>query len=215
MNGKKILNVPFIGIDGTTLIVDQTYNPSSQNPQSGIAVAEAIEGLGNTWEKIVDITTTEEVNGIVATIEEFPELAKCKEFIIRAVFPKSPTGENLSLGASYIYFDNTNTSVFRFTDTKLTSAIVEQRCHTFIVDGLVYSTGTSQSIGVPSVVGQVNTIVGDRIKRSPVNTIMYRLNTADSLLPTGTRLEIYGKKIEIGSSVEEILGDIETLLGGI
>ena len=45
MNGKKILNVPFIGIDGTTLIVDQTYNPSSQNPQSGIAVAEALESI--------------------------------------------------------------------------------------------------------------------------------------------------------------------------
>ena len=29
-------------IDGSTVIIDQTYNPESINPQSGVAVAEAI-----------------------------------------------------------------------------------------------------------------------------------------------------------------------------
>lgn len=38
LNGKRILNVEFTGITN----VDQTFNPESENPQSGIAVAEAI-----------------------------------------------------------------------------------------------------------------------------------------------------------------------------
>lgn len=202
-----------------TFDVDQTYNPESENPQSGIAVAEAIGGLGNTWEKIADITTTEEVNGITATVEEFPDITKCKEFIIRIIFPVSPTGENLSLGGSYIYFDNSNTSVFRFAGTTLTSVITEQRCHTFIADGLIYSTGTNQTISVPSVTGQMSVIVGDRVKRKPINSIIYLVYDTTKKLPIGTRLEIYGKKVEIGESAEALLnekiGDIETLLGGI
>ena len=41
-NGKKILNVEFDGI----VNIDQHYDPESENPQSGTAVAEALETIG-------------------------------------------------------------------------------------------------------------------------------------------------------------------------
>ena len=52
--------------------VDQTYNPESENAQSGIAVAEAISGkadIPKDYELIETITTTEEVLSIIKNTE--------------------------------------------------------------------------------------------------------------------------------------------------
>lgn len=198
-------------------VADKTYDPTSENAQSGIAVAEAIEGLGNSWEKIVDITTTEEVNGIMATVEEFTDLENCKEFVFRVVFPKSPTGEDLVLGASRIDFNTNNQIIFRFSSTTVSkSAICEHRCHCVIADKLIQSIGTYQPIGHSVVTGGMQMLVGNWVAPSVINNIYYYLNDANNFLPIGTQLVIYGKKIEIGESVESIinekLGDIETAL---
>ena len=210
INGESILGEGDIKVQGG-IEIDQTYNPKSENPQSGIAVAEAIEGLGNSWKKIVDITTTEEVNGIVATVEEFPDIAKCKEFIARVIYQKSATNEKASLGSAYFKFNNNQIPMFRFSDTTVNTSPAEQRCHCFIADNLVYSTGTEILSGISAVTANVKTIIGDRFIRN-ITDICYSLNTETALIPIGTQLVIYGKKIEIGSSVEEIIGDIETAL---
>ena len=156
-----------------------------------------ILGPGNieiySWKKIVDITTTEEVNGIVATVEEFPDIAKCKEFVFRILFPKSPTGENLTLGASRIDYNNSNV-MFRFTSTTAFKNVPsEHRCHCFIVDRLLYSIGTYQLTSHSAVTGNMQTLVGNWSVSSGINELKYYLNEPDNLLPTGTQLIIYGK----------------------
>lgn len=51
INDKEILFSPQIVSGGSPVVVDQTYNPESENAQSGKAVAEAIN------EKLGDIET--------------------------------------------------------------------------------------------------------------------------------------------------------------
>ena len=48
---------------------DQEYNPTSENAQSGKAVAEAIEQNIETYELIEDITLTEDISQIERTVE--------------------------------------------------------------------------------------------------------------------------------------------------
>lgn len=47
LNGEEILFSPQIKI-GATMTVDQEYNPQSENPQSGVAVSEAMQQAVNT-----------------------------------------------------------------------------------------------------------------------------------------------------------------------
>ena len=218
MNDKRILNIPFIG--GGSGFVDQAYNPESENAQSGKAVAEAIEGLSNAWEKIADITTTEETNGIMASVEEFPDIANCKEFIIRVRFPKNTTStdEKVSLGASRVSIGD-NIGFFQTYTYSHRDFIYETRCHIIIADGLIFSTGTRNTVAEATVIENAGVLVGERFANETNKDIMYYLTDSTKYLPVGTQLIIYGKKVEIGETVENIindkLSDIETLLGGI
>lgn len=182
--------------DVDNLAPDQTYNPESENAQSGVAVAEALAGFSGgssgTWEKIVDITTTEEVNGIIATVEEFPKLAQCKEIVVRIVYPKSPTNSKITLGAARIDCNSKTQVIFRFSGTTVDTTVVEQRCHCFLADDLIYSTGTDTSTGVSAVTGYVKAIVGER-RAKKFNDISYTLNEATVLMPIGTQIVVYGK----------------------
>ena len=102
--------------------VDQTYSPDSENAQSGKAVAEALQGANSQWKKLADVTITEEVNTITCTHEDMPQ---CKEFILRAIFPASTTGETVSLGAAYCYLNN-NIGAFRFTATDINKSVITE-----------------------------------------------------------------------------------------
>lgn len=149
---------------------------------------------GGTWTKLADITTTEEVNSIIATAEEFPDMPKCKEFIIRGVFPKSPTGENISLGALRVDFNNSSAICYYFGGTNINKdAIVENRIHSVIADGLVFSVGTETASGQGAIVTQTKMLIGERFLSGDVTEIKYRLSTATNVFPIGTRLYIYGK----------------------
>lgn len=149
---------------------------------------------GGTWTKIADITTTEEVNSIIATAEEFPDIPKCKEFIIRGVFPKSPTGENISLGALRVDFDNSSAICFYFGSITVNKdAIVENRVHSIIADRLIFSVGTQAAHGQAAVSANAHTLIGERFLSGDVTQIIYRLNTASNVFPIGTKLYIYGK----------------------
>lgn len=157
-------------------------------------ISEIPSGGGGTWTKLADITTTEEVNSIIATAEEFPDMPKCKEFIIRGVFPKSPTGEKVPLGAAYCYLNSANSPGFRFSSTTIDpSGITEHRCRIIIADSLIYAVGTSSSVGQGTVTGSTHTLVGDRFIKSDVTSVIFKLNENASLFPIGTRLYIYGK----------------------
>lgn len=63
INDKKVLNVTYTGLTQFSEI-DDTYNPESRNPQSGLAVAEAIAG------KVDSETMYNETNYIIATKQD-------------------------------------------------------------------------------------------------------------------------------------------------
>ena len=142
------------------------------------------------WEKLLDITIDEEVNSIILTSDKMPQ---CKEFIVRAIFPVSTTGETVSLGAAYCYLNN-NIGAFRFTATDINkSVITEQRCHILIADNLIYTTGTEAAYGQAAIVAKANTIVGNRVITDNVTQIIYKLNDSTKSYQIGTQFQVYGK----------------------
>lgn len=167
----------------------KTINGSSILGEGNIEIQGGNSGI---WQKIVDITTAEEVNGIVATVEEFPKLANCKEFVVRVIYQKSATNEKVSLGNSYLKFNNNQIPMFRFSDTTVNTTPTEQRCYCFIVDTLVHSTGTDVLSGISAVTAAIKTLIGDRFVRN-ITDICYSLSNATALIPIGTQLIIYGK----------------------
>lgn len=68
------------GADGKDAVIDQSYNPESENAQSGIAVAEAVSGKADKeeWELIADITLTEDavVSFTDISLKKFKVLAQ-------------------------------------------------------------------------------------------------------------------------------------------
>ncbi len=178
------------GENGKDAVTDQTYSPESENAQSGKAIAQVLANTGGTWEKIVDMTTTEEANGIIAAATEFPKLAKCKEFIARIIY--QPVETSVDYGAAYLFFNNKTSAIFRFASTKPSIATTEQRCHCIVADGLVFSTATYQLAGYGSVTTSSNMLIGDRFVNDIFN-ITYCLNEKDALIPIGTQIIIYGK----------------------
>ena len=143
------------------------------------------------WEKLLDITIDEEVNSIILTSDKMPQ---CKEFILRAVFPASITGEAVSLGAAYCYLNNNSITVFRFTATDINKSLVtEQRCHILIADDLIYSTGTGGASGQAAVVADVKTVIGNRVITDNVTQIIYKLFDSTKSYQIGTQFQVYGK----------------------
>lgn len=181
---ERANNGEFNGKDGDNYIL--TENDKQE-------IANMVNVGGGTWQKIVDITTTEEANGIVATLEEFPNLAKCKEFLVRAVYQPSANGEALgSARLDFIRQDNTKAIIFRFSSTTLQkSGLAEHRCQFFIVDNLIQSVATDTLNVFSNAIGSVKMAVGDRFI-DDFSAITYYNNDKNNL-PIGTQLIIYGK----------------------
>lgn len=148
---------------------------------------------GGTWTKLADITTTEEVGSVIATSEEFPDLPKCKEIIARVMFPKSPTGANLALGASEWYFNGNSPAFYSLTTTLNPSAITEVRVHITLAGRVIQAVGTQKASDVPAVVAPANILVGTRNTPSVITSLDYRLTNSANVLPIGTIVTIYGK----------------------
>lgn len=69
--------------EGGTIVVDQTYNPKSENAQSGKAVAEAIAGVDGTYELIETITLEEDVTSITRNTEPNGNAYSFKDVYVR------------------------------------------------------------------------------------------------------------------------------------
>lgn len=66
------------GDKGDPAVTDQTYNPTSENAQSGKAVAEAVAQSGggtvDDWEQLIDVTTQEDASSFSFTFKDVKEL---------------------------------------------------------------------------------------------------------------------------------------------
>lgn len=165
-------------------VTDQTYNPESENAQSGKAVAQAI----GKWEKLVDITLTEEVNSIIATAEEFPKIAKCKELLMIASFPKTET--ELKLGASKAVINDGSICFYSGTTNTSTSHNYEQRARISIIYNEIHSTMT---VGATAGLKQAAYMsCGRRFVNGDINQFKYYLDIT-SMFPIGTQFILYGK----------------------
>ena len=169
---------------------DDTPTKDSDNLITSGGVYNAI----GHWELIVNTTLEEEVNSIELTSEEYPDIPKCKEFVIRVVFPKTTTGADIALGASSLRLNNNAVIAFRFSSTTLKrDGIAEQRAHISIIDNLVYSTGTYQATGQSAVTASPHVLIGDRLINGAVSRIIYKLNESANNYPIGTKFAFYGK----------------------
>ena len=153
------------------------------------------EGLANSksseWKKLISITTEEEVNEINVSHEDFP---KCKEFIVRAVFQKSATGEDIVLGRSYIYFNDNKQTAYSFGSNTINKSVVtEGKVHITIADKLIYSVGASNIAGQALVTTAASTLIGERYINSDVTNIIYKINDNTKVFPIGTKFYVYGK----------------------
>lgn len=193
LNGEEILFSPQVHI--TTPEVVQTTGDSETAVMSQMAVTEALAtvgGGGGAWEKIVDITTTEEANGIVATVDEFPNIAKCKEFFIRVIFQKHGGTSNLQLGSSRVMINEILSC--QITNTNVSYGVTSEfKAHIQLIDDLVHSVCTDSLVGLSALMGATRTNVGNRFVNEDVSNIKYYLSNGESLIPIGTQFVIYGK----------------------
>lgn len=94
---------------GGSITVDQTYNPTSRNAQSGKAVAQAIEGIGGsggeTWELLQDKEITEEDGELENLVITFPE--GYKEYVVR-LERTAPTASSNTTISPYVTIANGN-----------------------------------------------------------------------------------------------------------
>lgn len=97
---------------GGGALVDKSYNPKSENAQSGIAVAEALSGVsgGNEiWENIADITLTEQaVINLTKDINENP--ISLKKFKILVELPAVTSATTIRLKLNNIFIIATQPS---------------------------------------------------------------------------------------------------------
>ena len=154
---------------------------------------EAIATLGagrGEFTVIADITTTEEVNGIIATSDEYEDISKCKEFICRVILPKTETV--LTLGSARFFINNV--IAFRLNSVSTsTSGLNEMRCHSIIADTLLHTIGVDTARGHGNVVGNANILVGNNAVTELPQEISFSLNDNTKLLPIGTQYVIYGR----------------------
>ena len=166
--------------------IDQTFDPTSEKPQSGIAVAEAVGG----WKKIVNITTTEEISGLIPTVEEFPQMAKSKEFFLRVQIPKVATTTSLGTFVFSLSAEaNWKATIYRCQVTAETNAIKEIRAHGYIIDDILHGIGCSAGTG--SVVTTANMLCSPSYSKD-VNGATCTL-LSGNLFPIGTQFTLYGK----------------------
>lgn len=93
INNQSILGSGNITIEGGSDVeVDQTYNPTSENAQSGKAVAEAISE--KQYELIEEITVTEDLQKIERSYDLDGNMYAFRSILLISNFPETEEGRN-------------------------------------------------------------------------------------------------------------------------
>ncbi len=177
------------GANGKDAITDQTYNPESENAQSGKAVAEALSGakVNEKWELISERTLTEDA--VVSITEDMNKNPiNLKKFKVLAVLPQVSTATILWL--------KLNGLLAIFTEASTTSAKNPSYC----IDGdytfdwqftTVLNNSNPQNLGFLR-----STPYGHRytsVIPYPCTKIELALNSGMSTaLPVGTTISLWG-----------------------
>ena len=166
------------------IAIDQTYNPESENAQSGKAVAQAIEQNIEAYELIEDITLTEDISQIERTVEPNGTPYNFRKvMVLYTSNAKVGTGNIQTTAYSNNKYIEATIKVNESTTTSETSRI------DFEANGVLKAHLTQWS--------QYSWVVGS----AAANPYIVELNKNDTItkvaskattLPTGFNIKIYG-----------------------
>lgn len=163
--------------------VDQEYNPESPNAQSGIAVAQAIEGSvgGETpFELIAELTTSEEVSKISIDKDINGDAFELKEVYMWVEFPEHTTTFSPYLGVR----GNGNGDAFLTTDKSKTTFICTASSELPKIKLEQYQYGYAWKTCKLNSLSSIGTF-------NRMTTATY----SGQVMPTGTIIRIYGKRV--------------------
>lgn len=185
-NYRLTINLDNRSIDKVERVIDLKDKVNKTDFEAAMA------NVGGAWEQIASITTTEEIGKIDFTIEEFPQIANCKDFLMQMELPK--TSENITLGSFYYQAITTNTKAdtlylyFKSNLATSNSAVIAVTVRaTFIGD-------TFHSIGGCGGTAALRAAAESSICFTQAGDIKYltvHLST-DKVFPIGTKCRIYG-----------------------
>ena len=168
-------------------VIDHTYNPESENAQSGVAVAEALEPFNRKYELIETITISEEVNTITRNTEPNGNAYSFKDVLIKFTWNNTFTTRSLIFVA---YTSDTACNVFR--DVSSTNANATSWIRTLNTYGerLVIFSGVSSNDGFAQPNSAVNIPIRTINSAEPIEKI--GLQMFNSVFPTDAKIEIWG-----------------------
>lgn len=172
-----------IGSGGGSITVDQTYSPTSRNPQSGIAVAQAIEdigGSGGELELLGTVTLEEETSTIQISKDSDGNTFELEELYAYIKIPKTTNGIQ-----PYIYFAG-GTSCYRIL-SKLTaeSHIIAKWKREELVAKVDTYQYDAQDFKTSTIINVADNVAVNQL----------RLTTFGDAFPIGTELTLKGKRV--------------------
>lgn len=189
------------GTDGKDAVIDQIFNPESENAQSGVAVAEAIDRKADKeeWEQIADVTLKEnavfnittDINGKSFAIKKFIAVlskpAVEGSTTATAIWIKAKTTKNnsflpiVAVEGNKTYADNIK-QVYRYEGE------IKYRWETN------FRLGQDQTDNTTFAYGEFTAKYGTRAEfkhNHPVTAFQFTWGYSGAL-PVGTRVEIWG-----------------------
>lgn len=165
------------GDKGEPAVTDQSYNPESENAQSGIAVAEALQELCKEYELIDSITLSEDARISI----DLPYL--CKKVLIYAYDGK------FAKETKFGYFYVNGSSSYPCPIAGIPSSFTGNKTWSMeiVTDGLFITATNTQSENAYNV-GSVQSL------RYIFNNRISKITSTFSFL-AGTKLSIYGVKV--------------------
>lgn len=186
-------------LDGLLEYANETTGQSDVSIGDAIkTLADGFGGGGNMWEKIADITTTEEKNQILVTLAN-PKAFKRLSF---KVVCASATANDSNSSAYFVFTNSTNASSIKWEKHgRFQNAFVNsQRIHEGVVDitpygsnGYIVSQGSAAQF--PSTSTTLYPIANDTVTEDTIiKTVgIQSQDGADKKFGIGTRLIVYGK----------------------
>ena len=182
--------------------VDQEYNPTSSNAQSGIAVAQAIEGIGGSsggatfFESStpqIDITITEEVKTLdITEINNFP-IADNDFTVLKVVIANNPSNIADKQSSVYVRVNSPSSQNYISSPGTLITATSQSYWggHIDLAEGLFISGQSVQTsiYGRTSVMFQ--TCTDASMDEREISSI--HVTAINGTLPVGTNIKIWLK----------------------
>lgn len=178
----------------SSAVVDQSYNPTSRNAQSGKAVAEALDnfsgGGSDTFTTIAKISVAEAVNTIVVDETTFPDIEKVKDFYITFSIAKPETVQsgNLLIKGKTSY---ANSCLGVIKTWNHASYVMIGHLYSKRFDNNFRFNACAETLGANNTIA-INLATTIAQTTEPLQAITIQCATAASTIPAGSVITIRG-----------------------